>query len=64
MDAERKEQYKINRQIRAAEAREKANRKRAVRFALEDIIISADTTKKEKLEAANLLAELSKSFYY
>lgn len=63
MDEERKAQYKRNREARAAEAKERAERKRAVRYALEDIIISESTSKEEKLEVAHLLVELNKSYY-
>lgn len=63
MTEEQKERYKRNREIRAAAAREKAERRQAVRCALEDIIISENTSKEEKLEVAHLLVELSKSYY-
>ena len=63
MTEEQKEKYKRTRQIRAQESKERAERRRAVRRALETIITSEHTGEKEKLEAAHLLVELSKSYY-
>lgn len=60
MTEEQKAKYKRNREARA----EAADRKRAVKRVLEDIIINENTGEKEKMEAVHLLLELSKSYYY
>ena len=63
MTEEQKEKYRRTRQIRAAESKERAERRRAVRRVLGTVIISEHTDEKEKLEAAHLLVELNKSYY-
>lgn len=58
MTEEQKERYKLNREAKIAEARERSRRREAVKAGLEKIVVGEDSTVEQRLKAAELIAAL------